>query len=281
MKPLYVCLAEKKGNAAASVIKHLYASGIKDWGDLTKSGLYEFRDEVLKTLAPSSARTVFAVFRSFLNRYTDDVEFCKEYADILVSKDERAIHTYLNQIELSKLEHVETRSKKEEMVKIQALISAFTGLRVSDIERVSLENIENNFLTYKSLKTGTIATIPVSEKTIGWIRYAQEHKEDEPTLAARDRALKRLCEKAGINKKVKIYRGGKELVGPKYEFISSHSMRRSFVTNLTAAGVAIADTARMAGHGTNIGTTQRYICDYKINIPARAMEYLGVTKGEE
>lgn len=90
-----------------------------------------------------------------------------------------------------------------------------------------------------------------------------------------------ITEKAGITKKVKVYKGGKEMVGPKCDFISSHSMRRSLVTNLTAAGVAIADTARMAGHGTNIGTTQRYICEYKINIPARAMEYLGVTKGEE
>lgn len=55
-------------------------------------------------------------------------------------------------------------------------------------------------------------------------------------------------------------------------------MRRSFVTNLTVAGVPLADTAKMAGYGSNTTTTQRYICDYKVSIPSKAMAYLGVNK---
>ncbi|MCQ2161594.1 MAG: tyrosine-type recombinase/integrase [Bacteroidales bacterium] len=67
-------------------------------------------------------------------------------------------------------------------------------------------------------------------------------------------------------------------MGPKWRFISSHSMRRSFVTNLTVAGVPLADTAKMAGHRSNTTITQRYNCDYKASILAKAMAYLGVNK---
>lgn len=275
-KTLYTCIEEKTGKTSPALIKHLKAAGINDWSDLTRTGFYDFRDMVLKTVAPSSARTIFAVFRAFLNRFRDEVDICKDYAEILVAKNEKPVHTFLTSEEVKLFAAVPTHTRKEVMIKTQALIAAYTGLRVSDIEQVSVENVDNGFLTYQSIKTGTVATIPVSEKTLDLIRYAQEHKQDEPSLQARDRGLKRLCQKAGIDKQVKVYVGGKEKVGPKWQFISSHSFRRSFVTNLVSAGVSIADTARMAGHGSNITTTQRYICDYKISVPAQAMAYLGV-----
>ena len=275
MKNLYETIGDKAGIAAKTLLKHFRAAGINDWGDLNKAGLFDLRDEVLGSVAQSTARTIFAQIKAILRRFDESGLFCSEYASILVAKNEKSVATYLTAEELRKFEAVHTHTAKERMIKVQALISAYTGMRVSDISRVSLENVRDGYLTYTSQKTSVTATVPVSEKTMGWIGYAQEHKEDEPTLQARDRGLKRLCRKAGITEDVKIFSAGKERTVAKCDAISSHSFRRSFVTNLTTAGVPIADTSRMAGH-TSVGMTERYICHHVCKVSPEAAKYLGI-----
>ena len=274
MKNLYDTIKAKAGRQAPMLIKHLSAAGIKGWADLTRSNLYELRDTVVDNLAPNSARCLGATLSAFLRRSKDEIELPDGWEDILRFRGNKPVHTHLTKRELKLLEDTPVASDKERIVKYQSLIEAYTGARVSDIGEFNDANIKDGWLTYTSKKTKTTASVPISEKVHGWVRYAHEHVDDSPTLSGREQIIKRLCKRAGINERVKVVRGGKTKEVEKWEAISSHAMRRSFVTNLIQAGASLADTGRMAGHGTNIAMTQRYICDYHVDsLPERAMAY--------
>ncbi|UVV52623.1 hypothetical protein NXY15_24270 [Bacteroides thetaiotaomicron] len=49
--------------------------------------------------------------------------------------------------------------------------------------------------------------------------------------------IRNICRKAGITEAVKVFKAGKEVEGEKWEFVSSHTARRSFATNLYLRGV--------------------------------------------
>lgn len=275
MKTFHQTIKEKAGAAAGSMlVKHLTAVGITSWEDLTRSNLYELRDEVEETLAPNSARTFGATLSAILRRYEDEVKLPNGWDDILRFRGNKPVHAYLTKDELRRLEAVDARSARELIVKHQSLIEAYTGARVSDIGELNPTNIKDGWLTYTSKKTKTTASVPVSDKVVGWICEANENANLAPTLAGRELIIRRLCKRAGINEMVKVVKGGETREVEKWEAISSHDMRRSFVTNLIKAGVSINDVARMAGHGANIAMTQRYICDYSVSsLPPSAMAY--------
>lgn len=256
------------------LVKHLKAVGIDSWTDLTKANLYDLRDDVESTLAPNSAKNYGACLSSFLHRYEDEIELPSGWEDILRFRGNKPVHAFLTKEELMRLETIPTYSPKEELVRCQSLIEAYTGARISDIGELNPTNIKDGWLTYTSKKTKTTASIPVSDKVVSWVRYANENAQNSPSLAGRELIIKRLCKRAGINERVKVVKGGRTRELEKWRAISSHDMRRSFVTNLVKAGVSVHDTGLMAGHGSNIAMTQRYICDYAVtSLSPEAMAY--------
>ena len=64
---------QNKGGAGASLRKHLSAVGINDWEDLTRAALYDLKDHAQESLAPGSAKQLFANLRALLSRYQDEL----------------------------------------------------------------------------------------------------------------------------------------------------------------------------------------------------------------
>ena len=258
---------------ACTLRKHLNAVGITTWEDITRASLYDLRDELLDTVAASSAKQTLSALRAILNRVKDEIELPQDFAKILSVKGDVARSTFLTQEELKAFEAVPVKGRKSKIAQIEFLIEAYTGARLSDVMQLTAENFTaDGFLTYTAKKNKVTATVPVSEKTKGWILYAQQHREDEPTLACRNRIIRRIAQQAGINEMVKTRRGGVERVTPKYEVLASHCGRRSMVSNLIAAGASLNDAKLCAAH-TSTSMTERYCCVSKPNLSAKAMRY--------
>ena len=72
---------------------------------------------------------------------------------------------------------------------------------------------------------------------------------------------------------------GKEQSGKKFRFVTSHTGRRSFATNLLKKGVPIEQIAIMMGHISggkpNVTMTQRYIVG-ETEINSETMRLFGV-----
>lgn len=271
---LIEAIRTKGGQQGASLEKHLLATGLNDWNDLTRLHLNDLREHLETTVARSSAHTYLAVFKAILDQFSEEVDIpCRNYREVLRTKNERPHKTFLTKEELERLEGVRTKNDTERYVLDEFLIGAYTGMRVSDTNEVSIENIQDGHLTYVSLKTGVRATIPVNERMVERIeRVRGTHLE--MYLATYNTILRRLAERAGISEMTKVVKAGKHLCKPKHELISSHTARISFCTNLARLKVPLLDISRLAGH-TSTTMTERYIVPTTIDLSESAMAYFG------
>lgn len=260
------------GGMATALHKHLTATGIAEWQELTKTRLMDFRDYLAAHVSPGTAKTYLAVFKAVLNRYEEEgVIPCKDWRGALKAKGDRPVKTFLTQEELAMLEQVTCTTANEQYVKDEFLIAAYTGMRLSDVKTASLENIEGDTFKYTSIKTGIPATIRVGFKTKE--RIMRTEGKEPLTLAAYNQIIRRLCCKAGIRAKVKTHHGGRDMTGEKWKFVSSHTARISFATNLAILKVGLIDISKMMGH-TSVTMTQRYIVKDSIELPSAALSFL-------
>lgn len=263
---------QNKGAAGSSLRKHLAAVGISTWEDITRSALYEFHDHLLEAVATSTAKTIMAYAKALFNRYCEDVELPKGWQKILSCKNQKPLKTYLTEVELDKLAVVPTHTPRQEYVKNLFLICAFTGLRVGDAANLTPENISEGAIRYvaqKTKKAGTIPLKPGLDQRIAWIA---EHQQFKVTPKCYNEAIRTLCKKAGIDDEVVVLKGGKELKGPKYEFISSHSARISTATCLNRRGVPTEEISRVLQHSSS-AITARYIVPATDNLSSAAMAF--------
>jgi len=268
---LYEALKRAAGQQAPALAKYMRAAGISGWQDLDKGHLFDLRDAIISGVASSSAHTYFAVLKAFLGRYEESEPICQEYRSILKARNAKPQKTYLNKKDLQKLEGVRTDTPQERLVLAQFLVGAYTGMRLSDIREATTCAIDGGTLTYTSIKTGIQATVPCSKKTAELIRIAQS-EEATVTTAGFEKIIRRLCKRAGINERVTVVKAGRHMEGEKWRFISSHSARISFCTNLANLGVPLLELKQMSGH-SSVGAVERYVVSRNVNLTQRAMAY--------
>jgi len=161
----------------------------------------------------------------------------------------KSINTYLSNEELELIYDYKCKSERLENVKKLFLFGCTTGLRVSDLMRIKDNSIKDNFIEITTQKTNQSLLIPIDPRVKSYI----------PTLRPLahpvfNRYLKELCELAKINKPTKGYvrgKGNKRVLGvyPKFKLISSHTMRRSFASNLYGKVPTVVIMA-ITGHTT-------------------------------
>lgn len=271
MRTFYEAI-ERHASQPTTLIHHLDRCGIREWNDLTKLNLEDFKDYLCEEVAPSSAKTYMACIKAIISRYEEDVQIpCKDFKSVLRSKNDKPVKTYLDVKELEMLENVPVKSAIERFVKDEFLIGAYTGMRISDIKLVTLENIENGILSYVSIKTGVHASIPCKPSVAERIERVRD-EEVAVSLTSYNKAIRRLCKRAGIDKLVKVRKGGVDMVGEKWKFISSHSARISFATIMANFNVPLLQISAMCGH-TDTQMTERYVVSKTINLPTSAQTF--------
>ncbi len=164
---------------------------------------------------------------------------------------------FLNIEELKAIEKVELppgQSTSRDLF----LIGAYTGLRVSDFNRLKSENLKHiegrYYVEIESKKTKKMLLIPcnpATERIIEKYGFAPPPSKPEQNI---NRDLKLIGKKAGIQELVSIEKtiGGKlnSQTYKKYELISTHTARRSFCTNAYIAGMPTLDIMTISGHQT-------------------------------
>ena len=232
------------------------------WEDITDLNLEEFALEMRESMAANTCKVVFAEIKSVINRHIYEVEIpSRRYSQILVCRAEPSQAVYLNEEEVERINHYSPQSEIEQYVKKIFLIEAYTGARNCDSERLTIENcdIETNLLTYVSQKTKTKITVPVHRNLMPYLR---DKLQLDICLDTFNTALRRICQRCGINERVTIFRRGQETTAEKWNFISSHTGRRSFATNLYRRKADPALIANYMGHSSPDITMKRYIIGY-------------------
>ena len=273
MRTLEDALIKFGGQAGRSVYKHLSDGGIRDFEDCTTENIGEWMADMKDKVAANSLKTYMSIFKHTIKQYTDTGRVpCGNLDGKFTVRGETAQKIYLTEDELDRLSNIATKSDRERVVLYTFLIGARTGMRISDARQVTMANVHDGYLTYVSQKTSIEATIPVSEQVQRYIA-ALSGMTTTITLVNYEKSIRRLCERAGINDVVTVYRGGVAATGPKYSFVTSHTARATFCTILAQKGVPVIDIMTLAGH-TSPDMTARYIVRSTPKLNNDALKFL-------
>lgn len=232
------------------------------WKHLTKLNLSKFRNYLLNELSPGSAKTYCANLISVLNLYKDEVIIpCRDFAKVLSVKAQKSTNVFLTVEELERLKNYSPQTKTQSDILDRFLLQSWTGCRFSDMMQLTKENISEmdgkKYLSYTSEKTKITAVLRCSPMVANIIERLPEIKIYSHQTY--NNVVRFICEYCEINIPVKLYQAGEIVTGEKWKFISSHTARRSFATNLYIKGIDILSISKMMGH-TNTKQTEGYIC---------------------
>lgn len=245
------------------------------WSDLTTSNLMDVADYFREIMSPNSARTYFAILSGFLNIYIEDgIVPCKKPGDVLRCKRVPSEQVVLTEEEISRIERYKPKTPIEKSVKAQFLCEYYCMARSSDIASLTTDNIRDGYITYVSQKTKVATSVPLHKN---FLKYFHQRGKKHSRMTY-NRTIKRICRDCGITQEVKIYYHGKLQSRPKYEYVGSHTARRSGATALANRGVPITTIAKLMNHGNNINTTMRYIISDTLALEPNALAFF---HGEE
>jgi len=157
----------------------------------------------------------------------------------IIKEDVDTIYLTLTDIEALYSMQIELAGKRK--IRDIFVLNCFTGLRHSDWDKVSFENIHDNKLYVKTQKTKEPVIIPVKPLVLEILeRY---RSIQAPTLQKTNEAIRWIGEKAHENK---IGTGNIQ----KWLEIRTHTARRSFATNAYLSGIPMRDIMQVTGHRT-------------------------------
>lgn len=167
---------------------------------------------------------------------------------------------YLSEEEISKLYKKRLLDKGMAICRDWFILDCYTGLRISDIQLLDKNNLAGDTIIIANEKTDIRVEIPIHPivRAILW-----KYKGFPPRVSDQEinREIKKACELTGIHQTVlyTITKGGerKDFYYKKYEMVSNHTARRSFITNMRKNGVPDTIAMKLAGI-KKPGTLQKY-----------------------
>ncbi|WP_282079562.1 site-specific integrase [Aquimarina algiphila] len=188
---------------------------------------------------------------SYEKEYHDNLKFKK----FKVRIDETEI-IYLTMDELMTLYNHEFDSNRLSQVRDVYCFNCFTGLRISDTSSLKPSNISDEAITLTIQKTRANNTrIPLNRFSKAILeKYKDTIYEPLPIISQQkfNKYIKECCEKTKINTPITItrYIGQKRIdkTVPKHDLITSHTARKTFVTNSLVLGMKEIVVRNITGH---------------------------------
>ena len=206
------------------------------------------------------------LIKTFLNYALREKYTLNDKFKLFKAKREVTDQVVLSKSEVLKLYHYDfSKSPKLERVRDVFVFGCLTGMRYSDFKRVQRENIQNDTITLREVKdkskTLKIPLVALSRAILEKYDYTLPIISDQKFR----NYIKEACKIVGFTQEVvKSIRIGNKVFNKtlkKYERISTHTARRSFITNMINAGVPNKVIMGITGH-KSIVTFQNY---YKPN----------------
>ncbi|MBW8326326.1 MAG: site-specific integrase [Prolixibacteraceae bacterium] len=168
-----------------------------------------------------------------------------EFQKLKAKQTEGEIY-FLTWDELMKILEFDFNNPKLERVRDIFCFGCFTGLRFSDILNLKQENISSDTIQIQTLKTKGKTNIPLNQ--FSRMIYEKYKSDETYTLfqsisnQKMNQYLKEIGKLAEINEPVQIirYSGTKrtDKVVPKYQVLTSHVARKTFITNAMIRGMS-------------------------------------------
>jgi integrase len=233
-----------------------FTSGKLRFTDLNEYFCNNFRDHLLTTqsnkssktnLSVNSASSYFGKFKAALKQAYSDGKLLQDLnSKIKTIKQQDTRKSFLTLEELNKLAKSECNNP---VLKRAAIFSALTGLRFSDIHKLTWSELDRNeeqgfYIRFTQKKTNEYENLPISEQA-----YNLLGEPGEPE----NKVFQGLQYSACSSKHFYQWLGSAGIT----KDITFHSMRHTRATLLLSKGTDIYTVSKMLGH-RNVKTTQVY-----------------------
>ena len=208
-----------------------------------------------KNFAPNTVGIRIKTLKTFMNEaYERNLHKNLDYKKKAFTKpSEETKSVYLNEKELTAIYQLDLSvNKKLDHVRDWFLIGAYTGLRFSDLERLSKDNINDNSIEIKTKKTSKNVVIPLHTVVRSIL---EKYDYTLPKVISNQKFneyIKEVAQQAKIEEDIFIEetKGTFKITKTekKYNLVSAHTARRSFATNAFLAGVPTIQIMKMTGH---------------------------------
>jgi integrase len=213
-------------------------------------------------LLNNSTAKYITTLKTFLHWATE-----RNYNTNLVFVKFKAVSTnadiiYLTHDELLKIYNLDlSQNKRLEQVRDSFCLGCFTGLRHSDITTVQKANIKGDNIIMTSFKTREQLEIPLNDYSLEILKK-YDYKLPAISNQKFNDYIKEVGQLAEINDPIILtkYRGAEQVKFEKlkWEFLSSHCGRRTFVTLSLEKGMRAETVMAITGH-KNYATFKKYI----------------------
>ncbi len=243
--------------SALAYLENFTGSKVK-FADVDVKFLENFKDYILTTQSIKSTRKKEPLSQNSAVSYFNKVKATLKQAfkEGVIQTDlggrvesikvEETRREYLTLEELNKMAQAEC---VDDTLKRAALFSALTGLRFSDVEKLTwgeIEHVEGQgyFIKFQQQKTKGIETLPISDQAYELLGEPQKHTDKVldglKSASYHKKALKEWLDAAGITK-----------------HITFHCFRHTYATLQLLSGTDIFTVSKMLGH-RELKTTQVY-----------------------
>jgi site-specific recombinase XerD len=211
------------------------------------------RKDLRKGLRHSTAGRIIKQLRIFLrNRMRRKIISPINLEDFKII-DEESDAIYLNEPEIRQI-HKADLSEFPHLQKYRDLLvfGCLTGLRFSDFTTIKSDDVRGKRLYKKQIKSDHWVVIPLRE--VAYNIFTSDFKRNIPNITNPDfnYYIKEVGKHAGIDELITFShkKGNKDIVEtkPKYQWITSHTCRRSFCTNEFLAGMPVELIMKISGH---------------------------------
>ena len=149
------------------------------------------------------------------------------------------------------------------------LLACFTGLRISDIASLHWSDVQDGSIVVVTHKTAVPLRIELNHYSRAILARCRERAGTSPSVMPQmdlrnmNKTLKQICRAMGFETPVTSFsyrEGGKrvERVRPKWQEISMHCGRRTFICNALALGISPTVVMQWTGH-RNYSSMKPYI----------------------
>lgn len=236
---------------------------VPEWSDLTDRNLEDLKDELSKTMCNNTLHNRFAELKAVINEniYEENIP-SKRFTKVLKAKEEPPQNIYLSENEIERIHNYSPQSDYEEYVRKIFMIEALTGARNVDSKRLNRSCVheDTDSVRYVSQKVKKEIVLPVHRHLMS---YLADPINLDLCLSTFNRTLRDICHNCGINEVVTLFKEGVWSTKEKWEFVSSHTGRRCFATNLFIRGADPSLIAKYMGHSSPDITIKRYIVGFR------------------
>lgn len=225
----------------------------------SKNCSYKELDNTVQSGYKNSTTNIYMSHIQSFAKWAVEKEYVRECA---LTKKMKKLKTakmpviYLTIEEINRMRSIKTTIPEKEVMDC-FVFCCFTGLRYSDMKNLRWSQIKEDSIEIVTQKTHDLIEIELNDFSRDILNSRQRGKMDDhvfmpPANDYYNKIVKSIAKKADISEPVKTitYIGSlrTEKTFPKWEFITSHTPRKTFVTNALSLGISPSIVMKWTGH---------------------------------